>query len=177
MRPLNYTARFTSLIAILTTLLFTSCGTRAPRYDYRELAQAAIRLDMDIAMEDNHRLYIESAHWIGVPYRAGGNTMKGVDCSGLTYNIYKKVYHKHLKRNSDEQRQKNCRKVSKSKLQEGDLVFFHNGKNKRTATHVGIYLKDNRFIHASTSRGVIVSRLDEPYYRRVWMQGGRVKGL
>ena len=108
--------------------------------------------------------------------------MRGVDCSGLTYNIYKKVYHKHLKRNSDDQRKENCRKVSKGKLQEGDLVFFHNGKNKRTATHVGIYLKDNRFIHASTSRGVIISSLNEDYYRkhwyrRVWMQGGRVKGL
>ena len=159
MRYTNTPIRITCFIGILFTLLLSSCGTRAPRYDY------------------NHRLYIESAHWIGVPYRAGGSTMKGVDCSGLTYNIYKKVYRKHLKRNSDEQRQKNCRKVSKSRLQEGDLVFFHNGKNKRTATHVGIYLKDNRFIHASTSRGVIVSRLDEPYYRRVWMQGGRVKGL
>ncbi len=177
MRYTNTPIRITCFIGILFTLLLSSCGTRAPRYNYRELAQAAIRLDMDIDMEDNHRLYIESAHWIGVPYRAGGSTMKGVDCSGLTYNIYKKVYRKHLKRNSDEQRQKNCRKVSKSRLQEGDLVFFHNGKNKRTATHVGIYLKDNRFIHASTSRGVIVSRLDEPYYRRVWMQGGRVKGL
>ena len=101
--------------------------------------------------------------------------MRGVDCSGLTYNIYKKVYHKHLKRNSDDQRKENCRKVSKGKLQEGDLVFFHNGKNKRTATHVGIYLKDNRFIHASTSRGVIVSRLDEPYYRRVWMKADEEK--
>ncbi|MEJ8738721.1 C40 family peptidase [Phocaeicola sp. HCN-6420] len=173
----SYPIRLICFIGILSTILFTSCGTRAPRYDYRELAQAAIRLDMDIAMEDNHRLYIESSQWIGVPYRAGGNTKRGVDCSGLTYNIYKKVYHKHLKRNSDEQRKTNCRKISKNKLQEGDLVFFHNGKNKRTATHVGIYLKNDRFIHASTSRGVIVSRLDEPYYRRVWMQGGRVKGL
>ena len=152
MHQTRYTIRLICLIGILGTLLFSSCGTRAPRYDYRELAQAAIRLDMDIAMEDNHRLYIESSRWIGVPYRTGGNTMRGVDCSGLTYNIYKKVYHKHLKRNSDDQRKENCRKV-------------------------GIYLKDNRFIHASTSRGVIVSRLDEPYYRRVWMQGGRVKGL
>lgn len=150
MHQTRYTIRLICLIGILGTLLFSSCGTRAPRYDYRELAQAAIRLDMDIAMEDNHRLYIESSRWIGVPYRTGGNTMRGVDCSGLTYNIYKKVYHKHLKRNSDDQRKENCRKVSKGKLQEGDLVFFHNGKNKRTATHVGIYLKDNRFIHAST---------------------------
>ena len=103
MHQTRYTIRLICLIGILGTLLFSSCGTRAPRYDYRELAQAAIRLDMDIAMEDNHRLYIESSRWIGVPYRTGGNTMRGVDCSGLTYNIYKKVYHKHLKRNSDDQ--------------------------------------------------------------------------
>lgn len=70
----SYPIRLICFIGILSTILFTSCGTRAPRYDYRELAQAAIRLDMDIAMEDNHRLYIESSQWIGVPYRAGGNT-------------------------------------------------------------------------------------------------------
>lgn len=90
MHQTRYTIRLICLIGILGTLLFSSCGTRAPRYDYRELAQAAIRLDMDIAMEDNHRLYIESSRWIGVPYRTGGNTMRGVDCSGLTYNISRK---------------------------------------------------------------------------------------
>lgn len=68
-------------------------------------------------------------------------------------------------------------KISKRQLQEGDLVFFHNGRRKRVANHVGIYLKDGKFVHASTSSGVIVSRLEEPYYRKCWMQGGRVKGL
>lgn len=67
--------------------------------------------------------------------------------------------------------------MSKRKLQEGDLVFFHDGRRKKTANHVGIYLKDGKFIHASSSAGVIVSRLEEPYYRKCWMQGGRVKGL
>ena len=61
-------------------------------------------------------------------------------------------------------------------LKEGDLVFFHNGKKKRKASHVGIYLKEGKFIHASSSQGVIVSALDEPYYRRCWMQGGRISG-
>lgn len=162
------------LIAALLALL-TSCGTRAPHYDYRELAQAALRLDMDIDLEDNHRLYIESARWIGVPYRSGGTSRRGVDCSGFTSNIYRTVYHKRLERSSDRQRTEDCRKVRKAKLREGDLVFFHNGRNKRRATHVGIYLKEGRFIHASTSQGVIVSHLDEPYYKRCWMQGGRVK--
>ena len=79
------------LLAALLALL-TSCGTRAPHYDYRELAQAALRLDIDIDMDDNHRLYIESARWIGVPYRSGGTTRLGVDCSGFTSNIYRTVY-------------------------------------------------------------------------------------
>lgn len=130
---------------------------------------------MDIDRKDNHKLYVESSKWIGTRYRAGGTSHRGVDCSGLVCQLYQKVYRKQLERNSDDQRKENCRKVSKRNLQEGDLVFFHNGRKKRTATHVGIYLKDNKFIHASTSSGVIVSSLDEAYYRRCWMQGGRVK--
>lgn len=159
----------------IMAMLLPACGTHLPGYDFREIAHAAIRLDMDIDQADNHRLYIEAARWIDVPYRYGGNTMRGTDCSGLTANIYKKVYHKKLKRSVNEQCTKNCRKIARRNLKEGDLVFFHDGRRKRSATHVGIYLKEGKFIHASTSQGVIVSRLDEPYYDRRWMQGGRIK--
>lgn len=154
-------------------MLLASCGTSAPQYNYKELARASIRLNMDIDMNDNHRLYVESAAWLGVPYRSGGNSKRGVDCSGLTSHIYKKVYRKKLKRNSDDQRTRDCRKVSKKNLREGDLVFFHNGRKKRVAGHVGIYLKDSKFIHASTGRGVIISSLNEDYYRKHWLSGGR----
>ena len=152
-----------SHLLVLGTLamLLVSCGTSAPRYNYKELARASIRLNMDIDMKDNHQLYVESAAWLGVPYRGGGNSKRGVDCSGLTSHLYKKVYHKKLKRNSDDQRTQDCHKVSKRNLREGDLVFFHNGRKKRIASHVGIYLKNNKFIHASTSRGVIISSLNE----------------
>ncbi|WP_299231828.1 C40 family peptidase [uncultured Bacteroides sp.] len=153
----------------------SSCGTHRMSYDFRDLAVAAIRLDMDIEMKDNHKLYLEAADWIGTPYRYGGTNKKGVDCSGLTSAIYKNVYRKRLSRNSDEQRKKDCRKVTKRNLKEGDLVFFHNGKRKRTASHVGIYLKNGKFIHASTSVGVVVSSLNERYYDKHWLQGGRVK--
>ena len=64
-------------------------------------------------------------------------------------------------------------KIKKNKLQEGDLVFFHNGRKKKKATHVGIYLKNGKFIHASTSRGVIISRLNEDYWQKHWLSGGR----
>lgn len=164
-----------SHLLVLGTLamLLASCGTSAPRYNYKELARASIRLNMDIDMKDNHQLYVESAAWLGVPYRGGGNSKRGVDCSGLTSHLYKKVYHKKLKRNSDDQRTQDCHKVSKRNLREGDLVFFHNGRKKRIASHVGIYLKDNKFIHASTSQGVIISNLNEDYYRKHWLSGGR----
>lgn len=64
------------MLVMLLALLLASCGTRAPRYDYRQLAKAAVRLDMDIDAKDNHRLYIEVADWIGTPYRHGGTTRK-----------------------------------------------------------------------------------------------------
>ena len=82
------------LILILTGLIFilSSCRTSAPRLDYQALARASILLGVDINMEDNHKLYLESAEWIGVPYRGGGDSKRGTDCSGLTYQIYRKVY-------------------------------------------------------------------------------------
>ena len=167
MKHLNY------ILLLLLPILLGSCRTSAPAYNYQELAKASIRLGIDIDMEDNHALYVESSNWLGVPYRGGGNSKRGVDCSGLTSAIYKKVYQKNLERNSDDQRKKDCRKVKKGKLKEGDLVFFHNGRKKKRATHVGIYLKKRKFIHASTSQGVIISRLDEEYWDKHWLSGGR----
>lgn len=89
-----YRYRFTRfsvcMLFAVCTLLLSSCGTRAPRVDYRELARAAVRLEMDIDADDNHRLYVEVADWIGVPYRHGGTTHRGTDCSGFTSAVYKK---------------------------------------------------------------------------------------
>ena len=158
---------------ITTCLLTSSCITQAPKLNYHELITAAIALEMDIDLHDNHRLYVESAKWIGVPYRYGGTTMKGVDCSGFTYNIYRKVYRKRIQRNSESQRRQ-CQRIYKRNLKEGHLVFFHNGKDRRKASHVGIYLKNGKFIHASTSSGVIVSSLNENYYQKRWLQGGKL---
>lgn len=152
----------------------SSCRTVAPRLDYKTLARASVRLGMDIGMEDNHKLYVEAAEWIGVPYRGGGDTKRGTDCSGFTCQVYKKVYHTKLQRNTSGQRQES-NKVSRRNLREGDLLFFTSRNSGRKVAHVGIYLKEGKFVHASTSRGVIVSHLDEKYYQTHWMSGGRVR--
>lgn len=131
-------------------------------------------LGMEISEADNHKLYHEIKGWIGTPYRYGGNTHDGVDCSGFIVNLYHKVYGVKLQRSSELIYKNNCSKIEKSQLCEGDLVFFKTGKGKRIS-HVGIYLKNGKFAHASTSRGVIISSLDDDYYRRNFLQAGRVK--
>ena len=163
-----------SILLLGLIISFSSCRTSAPRLDYKALAKASIRLGVDINLEDNHKLYMESADWIGVPYRGGGDSKRGTDCSGLTYQVYRKVYRTQLPRNTEDLKKKN-NKVSKRNLREGDLVFFTSRNSGKKVAHVGIYLKNGKFIHASTSKGVIVSNLNEDYYTKHWISGGRIQ--
>lgn len=158
--------------------LFSSCrttqrylpGTPSPK-------QLSAKLGVHVTESDYRYLYAESAEWLGVRHKIGGTSKHGVDCSGFVGVIYRKVYGKQLSRSSAGILKDNCRKIKKGKLKEGDLVFFRTTRKggKKTPTHVGIYLKNGKFIHASTSKGVIVSSLSEPYYVRTWLTGGRVK--
>lgn len=168
--------QYLSYIVALTGLIIglSSCHTSTPRLDYKALAKASIRLGVDIEPQDNHQLYISSAEWIGTPYRAGGDSRRGTDCSGLVTQLYQKVYNTRLPRSSDGQL-KESDKISRRHLREGDLVFFASPSSRKKVAHSGIYLKNGKFIHASTSNGVIVSNLDEEYYKRYWISGGRVR--
>lgn len=165
-----------SYIVFLVSLLFilSSCHTSAPRLDYKALAQASIRMGVDIGLEDNHKLYINAAEWIGTPYRTGGESKRGTDCSGFVSQLYKKVYRTRLSRSTDGQL-KESNKISRRNLREGDLVFFTSRASRKKVAHVGIYLKNGKFIHASTSQGVIVSDLKEKYYTQHWLCGGRIR--
>ncbi|MCC8154627.1 MAG: NlpC/P60 family protein [Tannerellaceae bacterium] len=155
----------------------TSCGSsRRSQQAISSTTDISRRLGISVNTKDNLRLYTEAASWVGIPYKYGGNTRKGTDCSGFAGILYKEVYNKTLSRSTSDILAKNCHKVSKGKLKEGDLVFFNTtGKKKKTASHVGVYLKDGKFIHASTSKGVMVNSLSEPYYAHRWLTGGRVK--
>lgn len=120
---------------------------------------------------ENPELLREVAGWLGTPYQYGGTTKAGADCSGFAKEVYLDVYGINLERVTVNMAQ-SSRRISKRNLREGDLVFFR--INGRRISHVGIYLSNNKFIHASTSRGVIVSDLDENYYSRNFAFGGRV---
>ena len=134
------------------------------------------KLGVNASSTDNARLYSECASWLGASYKYGGTTRSGVDCSGFVYMVYKAVFGKTLTRQSAGKLNDNCTRITKSQLREGDLVFFRtDGKKSSTPNHVGIYLKENKFIHASTSKGVVVSDLLQSYYVTNWITGGRVK--
>ncbi len=152
----------------------TSHATTGDNKSKDSLNEQWKRLDIPLTRHDNKRLYAELKQWLGTPYKyAASDKGRGTDCSGMVMMVYKAVFDIKLERNSARIFERNCRKVSKDKLREADLVFFNNGKSARI-THVGIYLKDGYFVHASSSRGVIVSHLTERYYTTHYQCAGRV---
>jgi cell wall-associated NlpC family hydrolase len=121
----------------------------------------------------NLRLLVFMDQWYGVPYHYGGSTKDGIDCSAFASLLLSSVYNvNQLPRMSADQYHVS-RRVSKDDLREGDLVFFHTlGKGHRV-THVGVYLYNNRFVHASVA-GVQISNLGEGYYLHHYVGAGRV---
>lgn len=134
---------------------------------------ASQRIDVSGSLPaETRRLLEEARRWMGTSYRYGGSTRSGVDCSGLTSQIFVNALQIKLPRSSAQQSEY-CRRIDRSELMEGDLVFFRTGS--KGVSHVGMYVGDGRIIHSSTSRGVIVSSLDESYYRRTYHSSGRVE--
>ena len=127
-------------------------------------------LPVDTASE--LELYYQMYEWLGTRYRFGGETKRGIDCSGFTGIVYEKAYKRVLPRDSRSM-YKMTNPVPRSEMKEGDLLFFRIRRGQ--VSHVGIYLGNNKFVHASTTQGVIVSDLREDYYRRYFYKAGRLK--
>lgn len=163
-------------ILFLLVLFSTSC--RSTAWIDEAYRQSTFRNhDLSMEVKDNPLLYHEITNWLGVRHVNGAISHKGIDCSGLVDVIYNTVYGKSLARNSRQIMNKNCIREDKEELHEGDLVFFNTGRGQKNCAHinhVGIYLKNNKFVHASSSHGVTVSDLNESYYQRTWVCGGKV---
>lgn len=164
-------------IVLLFIILLSSCRSSSKvLYNPKEVAYLSSQLKVPISNDDqNMALYVEASRWLNVPYRYGGTSRKGIDCSALTGILFRTVYDKSLERSSAGIAEKDVKKISKKDLRTGDLVFFATGKSRKKVSHVGVMLSDKHFIHASTSRGVIVSHLDESYYKRNFVKAGRVR--
>lgn len=116
----------------------------------------------------------EAITWIGTPYvYAMQNKGRGTDCSGLTMVIYEQVAGIKIPRNSAKQAEF-CETIRQKDIEPGDLVFFATGKDPKKVSHVGVMLDKNRFVHASSSRGVVISEMTTAYYRNHFIKFGRV---
>jgi lipoprotein Spr len=130
-------------------------------------------LGVTLTGNEDAKFIEEVAGWIGTPYVYGGESKTGTDCSGMVQTVYKDVYNIKLYRTASDL-VKNCNLVKKKDLKTGDLVFFKINNTK--VSHVGIYIGNDKFIHAS-SKGVMVSGLSETYYTKYFYSGGRIKDL
>ena len=132
----------------------------------------SIRMDIPVESINNIPLLQKIDEWWGTPYSLGGSTKNGVDCSYFTFDVMKEVYKVNLKRTAAEQYTQSS-KIEWNNLKEGDLIFFK-AEGRRNISHVGIYLTNNKFAHASTSQGVTISDLADPYWQRRLYSLGRV---
>lgn len=151
-----------------------SPGSSVRTVDYERMRQEikGMAFDSDVAA----MLVTEAACWIGTPYLYAGHTLAGTDCSGMVMEVYRSVLDVLLPRNSAQQ-QAFCQPLSVDEMLPGDLVFFATGANRDRVSHVGLYIGGRRMIHASSSRGVIVSPVDDPYFGARFHSAGRVPAV
>lgn len=128
-------------------------------------------MGVDVEAIQNGRLYAFIDQWMGTPYKFGGLDKDGIDCSGLAYLLEQQVYGINIPRITSQQVTAIKRKYEEE-LQEGDLVFFdYDGKK---FSHVGIYLQNGYFVHASSTKGVIIVKLHDPYTYKYFSRCGSV---
>lgn len=136
--------------------------------EYQELIIEA-NIQEDTSLDMNKALMDFYKEWKNVKYRLGGNSKKGIDCSAFTQRIYKEKFDVKIPRTTRTQ-VKVGKKIKKSELELGDLIFFKTGKTDR---HVGIYMGDGTFMHASI-KGVKFTKLNKPFYKRTYWTSRRI---
>lgn len=147
---------------LLASLILAGCSSHAPPPSGR-LSDSIV-----VVAQLNEQL----RQWYGTPYRYGGLDRGGVDCSGFVYRTFSDRFDMQLPRSTAQQTVLGT-KVSRDELMPGDLVFFKTGSGEN-GLHVGIYDTNDEFIHASTSKGVTRSSLNNVYWRKVYWQARRI---
>ncbi|AMM51230.1 hypothetical protein TH61_08645 [Rufibacter sp. DG15C] len=128
-------------------------------------------LGLKLDYQEDQALLKTVTDWIGTPYRSGGSTKKGTDCSGFVSNVFKQVYGITLTHSSRSMFTQ-VKRVAKATMNTGDLVFFRRGPGQ-PIYHVGIYLKDGKFIHSASRGGVMINSLNSAYYKKYFYAAGR----
>jgi probable lipoprotein NlpC len=159
-----------SVFYLIVILLFlSSCGSR--KHTIKPGNKASKAADAMAALKSKD-LYRFITDWTGVKYRLGGLDKNGIDCSGFALLLERDIFGRNLPRRSKDQADA-VKKKSPTSLEEGDLIFFSFGGTE--VDHVGVYLNNNFFVHASTTRGVVVDDLNLPVYQKAIVKTGILK--
>lgn len=159
-------------IVLLASITLAGCSSTPKAPAVAEKVVAPVEAPPEVQTIDEMSLLL--AHydqWKGVPYQLGGTTAKGIDCSGYIQRLFEDTFAEMLPRTTVAQVQQGV-PVKRDELQTGDLVFF---KVSRRTNHVGVYLENGKFLHASTSKGVIISKLNNPYWRERYWTSRRIE--
>ncbi|WP_040300485.1 C40 family peptidase [Arcticibacter svalbardensis] len=170
------------LSIIFISILITSCssrkmitdasGSRGKNITGSLKERYSVLLGVSEKEIRDERLYKFIDNWMGSPHRLGGMEKGGVDCSGFAIRLEKEIYNRDLPR-SARQMADQVKRLYEEDLKEGDLVFFDFAGSP--FNHVGVYLLNNKFVHVSTSKGVIISNLKDSWYYKYFSRCGSVK--
>lgn len=152
-----------NLFLLFLLALFTLSCSSAPyvQSDTERNVPLGKKVDLKNSSVVKDKLHIQHKNWRGVKYRMGGLGKNGIDCSGFVYRTFRSELGVHIPRTTELQSSVG-KSIGRHQLRAGDLVFF---KTRFKVRHVGIYIENNRFLHASTSRGVMISSLDNVYWK------------
>ena len=163
--------KITHSACCLVAILLVGCGSLQEKNADLFTHKPAYDKSIDTFSSDiKGRLYTQYHKWQGVRYRLGGSSKRGIDCSAFVQVTFKTKLGVNLPRTTSLQSRMG-KEVRKNELKAGDLVFFRTGSNSR---HVGIYLENNMFLHASQSRGVTISKLDNIYWKANYWKSIRI---
>lgn len=161
------------VLSLLFGITLVGCGSSPYSGNTRYYQSSATTLSGPLS-ETEHEiraaLLQQYQEWQGTPYRLGGVSRAGIDCSGFTQVTYRSRFNQYLPRTTKAQASQGVQ-IDTQTMAPGDLLFFNTGVKVR---HVGIYMGQGEFLHASTSQGVTISRLSNPYWQNSFWQVRRV---
>jgi cell wall-associated NlpC family hydrolase len=155
---------------MLAVAALAGCGHVPERKAEQAKVATGARVNLGDSELVKKKLFAQYGQWKGTKYEVGGLSRSGIDCSGFVYVTFKSQFGVVLPSTTELQGESG-KSVEKDQLRTGDLVFFKTGFFDR---HVGIYLASGRFMHASTGRGVTISRLDEGYWKSAYWKARRI---
>lgn len=163
-----------AIAAVCAVLLLAGCGvsrpTVEPDHGVKPVAHDGAQDTETAHLSTRSNLLRTVEEWRGTPYRYGGDNQRGIDCSGFTSRVVAEVFNVQLPRTTRAQMKYGSR-VDRSHLAMGDLVFF---RTPSRTDHVGVYIGEGEFAHSSSSSGVMISHLDEPYWAGSYREARRV---